>query len=567
MRKAISTLGAVVLLMAVSLSTAYANDVSTLDRIDLDVTINENGDAHIVENWNANVTAGSEASKSLIHLNGSKVSDFTVHNESGKEYKFTQPWDSTKNRLDKFTSCGLMERMSGDVSLFWGLGDYGTRAYVLEYNVSNLVKKCRDAQFTYFTLVAPGTSPYPQKIRAEINIPSNIDINSVELYGYGFDGEQSIEESSNKIVYETHDHKMTPSNYMVMLIKFKPDSFNTTLSSNKNFEEILKEANEGQGLGVVTQPMSIKDMLSKVIVLIILVLIVMYIMSTLKIRKRLKNELGLPVKFIFDKSAKELKTLEEVDTYNILKEGDSVNLIYEIYTIGLQYRLIQNPYSIFGAMIIRWIINGNAVLNTEDNNIELKLVQKPTSAASFEIELYDMLSEITEDSCIRIKDIEKWFRENHDRFTEWTDEIIRSESRVLQDKGLCNTIAVSGRLQKKIAFTEYKTTERLSNRANEIQGFKRYIKELHKSYNNQMIEGIDNYIVYAQLFNITNILFEQLELIKSDNKLEAECFYQSLSVKEASNMLIALNKLASLITMRIESSKHSRIKIKKEKKQ
>lgn len=101
MRKAISTLGAVVLLMAVSLSTAYANDVSTLDRIDLDVTINENGDAHIVENWNANVTAGSEASKSLIHLNGSKVSDFTVHNESGKEYKFTQPWDSTKNRLDK----------------------------------------------------------------------------------------------------------------------------------------------------------------------------------------------------------------------------------------------------------------------------------------------------------------------------------------------------------------------------------------------------------------------------------------------------------------------------------
>lgn len=567
MRKKINIVSILVILtsLLLTLNVAYAADVSTLDRIDLEISIDENGDAHIKESWNANVTSGSEASKSLIHLNGSEVSDFEVHNESGKQYKLMQPWDSEKNRIDKFTSCGLMERMSGDVSLFWGLGDYGTRAYILDYNISNFVKKCRDAQFTYFTLVAPGTRPYPKKIKATISVPDNVDTELIEVYGYGFEGEQQVTKGSNQIVLESYDRKMTPDSYMVVLIKFNSNSFNTTLSSNKGFQEILTEANEGQGLGVVTQPVSLKNIVSKLIVLIIAVLIVMYIMSTIRMRKRLKNELGLPVKFIFDKSTKELKTLEEVEPCDILKNGDSVNLIYEIYTIGLQYRLIQNSYSIFGAMIIRWILNGNVILNsgTDDGQgngqVELILVKEPSSTASFEVELYKMLAEISDDNSNRIdtKDIERWFRENHNRFTEWADEIIRSESRVLQDKGLCNVIAVGGRIQKKIDFIEYKTTEQLSNRANEIQGFKRYIKEMHKLSKGNTVEAIDNYIVYAQLFNITNILFEQIELIKKDNNLVGESFYQSLSVKEANSMLIALNKLASLVTMRIESSKKS----------
>lgn len=551
-----------ILLMMV-IVPAYAADISSLDRIDIKATLDTEGNASINETWNATVTAGSEASKQLIHLNGSKVSDYTVINEVGREYKLMQPWDSSKNRLDKFTSSGLMERMNGDVTLYWGLGDYGTRAYTLNYNISNMVKKCRDAQFMYYTFVSPGTRPSPKKIKVELSLPDNIDIETLEIYGYGYEGQQDIDEQSRKIIIETYDRKLTSSSYMVVLIRFIPDSFNSTLSSSKTFSDILNEANEGQGLGVVTQPLSLKDIVIKLMALIIVALLLMYIVSTIRMHRRLKNELGLPIKFIFDKSAKELQTVEEVEPFNILKDYNSENLLYEIYTVGLQYKLIQNEYSLFGAMIVKWLLNGSINIETDEsksNYLEITLLREPDSNNPFELDLYRMISNVSESEHIEIKELEKWFRDNHSQFTSWTDEILRSEGRILQDKGLCNSIAVSGRVQKKIDFIEYKTTAEMTSLAEKIQGFKRFIREISKQSN---IGKTDEYIVYAQLFTITNIIFDQLGIINKSKGLSEGDYYGSISDTESSKLLIAINKITSLVSMRIESSKKlsSHIKI------
>lgn len=558
----------IALMLTFGAQATYAADKSSLDRVDIEVTVNIDGSAHIKEVWNAQIYNGSEASKSLSHLNGAKVSNFKVTNEVGKEYRVVTPWDSAKTRLDKFTSCGTSERMSGDITLYWGLGDYGERAYILEYDITGFVKKCKDGNFTYFTFIQPGMQPVPNKVTVSVIAPSEISIADIKLSSYGFEGTTRTDGDTNKILVETDDRKFNANSYMVILAGFEEGKFNCELSSSKSFEDIFNEAEEGKGLGVVTQSISLVDIGIRLLVVIAFVLGILYIMSCIKLSKRLKNTTGLPVKLIFDKSAKRIKPLEESNPIDIIKDGNNVQMFYEVYTIGVTYGLVKNIYSIFGALIVKWITTEVLVVNTDEEKIDTFTFEftnrQPDINNHFEFELYKMLKEAANDGLIAPKDLEKWFRDNHERFTGWTNEILVNTCESLALKGLCDAVPMSTRVQRKITFKEYSTREMLSEVAQSIQGFKKYILEFGKHYEPKGNKSIDQYMVYAQLFNLTNVFVDQLDGLP-DKGDAWECLHSKLGKKQTDRIIMAINQIMSLTTVRLSYSKReAEIEAKKE---
>lgn len=495
----------------------YNADASEVKRVDIGVKVNSDGSAHIIEDWNCVIDSGDEMVRDIIQLNGSKISNLSVSNEVGLEYTYTQTWDSNKTRLDKYKLCGIQERMNGDISIYWGVGDYGDRAYRVEYDIDKFVRVCKDAQFIYYTYVTPGINLYPEKVVIDIEFPEGVYIG--DIYNYGFVGGYKID--GNRVRVESEDYKFGEGSYIVSLMGVKGFK-GIEISSNKVFRDIVREADEGQGLGVVTKPITIKGIMVYIIIGVVVVGIMLEVIRTIRLKERLRNEKGLPVKYIGEV---EIKGIDEVSSVDL-----GLERIYSIYNIGIHYGIIQNKYSILGALLLKWVIEGRLKLDKELVEIEFSREVEGIEDSN-ELELYKMFIGIQEegDCIIDMVQLDRWFKENNKRYKDWVNGIISSESRVLQDKGVLRSVAVSGRVQRLIKFKEYKVSELMSKEVERVLGYKRYIKE----YSGEIDKRI---LVMSALYNITNIYISRSSLIDNDK-------------------MMGLNKLVSMISVRVETSR------------
>ena len=386
---------------------------STLERIDIEIVLDESGTAEVKEMWYATVNGGSEAHRDLLNLNGSEVTGFGVKNELGKEYLVSSPWNSSDSRINKYTKCGTIEQVNGDTTLYWGLGDYGSRAYILTYNIKDFVKNCADGQFIYSGLVAPNTTPYPAKISVKIAFPEDVQVSAGEnIKVYGYQGRAEF--VGNTLYLETADMTTNSSTYMTLLLKLNDRQFNCNTSFNKTFAEMVTITDENGGTQLDIQPITMQELIIKIAPFVILAILVIFVITTIRIKKRLKNELGLPVKVIFDKNTVGIKTLNEIAPVRLTPQPDELNdTLYKIWSIGLQYKILPSEYSLIGAFLMKWVVNNNikiksiqneALLHNDNEKLRkaakqvnmtfnIEFIKEPDEnlADDYEIELYDVL--------------------------------------------------------------------------------------------------------------------------------------------------------------------------------
>lgn len=402
----------VVLVCLTSVTTVFGAG-STLERIDIEIVLEESGTAEVKEMWYATVNGGSEAHRDLLNLNGSEVTGFGVKNELGKEYLVSSPWNSSDSRINKYTKCGTIEQVNGDTTLYWGLGDYGSRAYILTYNIKDFVKNCADGQFIYSGLVAPNTTPYPAKISVKITFPEDVQVSTGEnIKVYGYQGRAEF--VGNTLYLETADMTTNSSTYMTLLLKLNDRQFNCNTSFNKTFAEMVAITDENGGTQLDIQPITMQELIIKVAPFVILAILVILVITTIRIKKRLKNELGLPVKVIFDKNTVGIKTLNEIAPIRLTPQPDNLNeTLYKIWSIGLQYKILPSEYSLIGAFLMKWVVNNNikiksiqneALLHKDNEKLKkaakqvnmtfnIEFIKEPDEnlADDYEIELYDVL--------------------------------------------------------------------------------------------------------------------------------------------------------------------------------
>lgn len=515
-----------------------ANNEMQVNRVDMYINIDEYGTAHVSEVWNISASSGTEAYKRIINLGGSKISNLSVEDEAGKSYTTMSPWDSNKSRLEKFTSYGIRESINGDIVIYWGLGDYGDRAYTLNYDISDFIKACEDGKYIQSTLMYTDNMLKPQIIHVELKLPYSIDnLDNINVYGGGYN--YTIEDANTNIIsIESNDGQASYLTVVMKIPKEYEQTIQTSLLTNKTWDTIYNEAQLGDGLGISKSKISLQQIVVLIILAIVIIILILKIISELSIRKRLKNPLDLPIKFIYNNktSPSNIPYIEQSSSENMLEHGEKPTDIYEVFVVGVQYGIVNGSNSLFSALLMKWVINSNIEIIPHEGSFKLKLKSKP-DGLSFEVDLYNLLGSISDtQNYITAKEFSEWFKGKTNDYNIWLEEVMRSTMRLLQDKGYCNTVETSKRVQKRITFIEYKVTDEMLKYALKIQRFKKFIRSGLPNYT----EDIGAYIVYAQLFGCTNALYDN---IKNKN------------IGKANETLILLNKLMSIVTIRLKASK------------
>ncbi len=215
-----------------------------LRHLQIDVILRDNGDADVREVRQMEIDSeGTECYIVIGNLNGSDIKDFSVIDETGKEYVNEGAWNVDRSRERKAGRCGMVRKSDG-YELCWGLGNSGERIYTVNYTVTNMVRSYEESDGFNWMFITRDMRPAPQK--AEVNIFSERDgglpVDSVKAWAFGFKGDVSIEEDG--VMVESTE-PMTPEMAMIVMVEIEKGLLHPSRSGNGSFKDLRKKAFEG----------------------------------------------------------------------------------------------------------------------------------------------------------------------------------------------------------------------------------------------------------------------------------------------------------------------------------
>ena len=180
-------------------STLNVNAANEINQIDVNLTLDENGNAHIVEKWDVKTEDGTEIYKSLGDIGKMEVSNFNVVDDDNQTYTSIETWDISETFENKKYKNGINNN-SGILELCWGISEYGNKVYTISYDLSNFVFQTNDSQIIYYTVFVD-TEIKPNDIYFTMNYETQFE-STLDVWGYGYKGYAYVEDGLVKMTSE-----------------------------------------------------------------------------------------------------------------------------------------------------------------------------------------------------------------------------------------------------------------------------------------------------------------------------------------------------------------------------
>lgn len=440
--------------------------------INIDVNLQKDGSAVITEVWEVQgVSSGTEYYKVLYNMDGMSVDSFQVWDESGKQYRTLDDWNTELTREEKAGTCGILSTADG-YELCWGIGEYGDHTYTMQYTLNGLVKNYGDYAGFYHRFLSELSSA-PESVLVKIRMEDiSFDANSARIWGYGFPGSVSIE--TNGTLTAISSESLSSNEYVNILCRFSTDLFPLASSSDISFEE-LQESAEDKDFDV-----KILFGLLGVGVVILIFVYAFYgwyqLSDGTKVKLRSKNIVSNP----------------------------SIPFGASLPAVSYSLELLRKKISyneLLSAYLIRWQREG--YISIEERVLERKGKKEQKEKAivfRFEVpieqeierKLYDILKEkADEEHILWSHSIEKNVEKLNDQFVKWEKEVQKRGKEELLE---INAIA-------KVNKKEFCFTPAGFEHAIRVLGLKKYLKELTKLSKSPEKELWGEYLVFACIFN------------------------------------------------------------------
>ena len=496
-------------------------EANSIQKISMDIFIDNNGDAQVTETWSCKVTQGTEVYHPYYNLGNSQIKNLSV-TEGNTKYTTLSTWNTSGTLSSKANKCGI-NKISNGVELCWGISSYGSHTYTAKYTITNFVSELTDSQMIYWTLIPYDFSTSIGQVY--IKIYTNFKIsNTTDVWGYGNYGGTAY--VYNGYIEMQSDGKLSTNEYMTILVKFPTGTFNTTNKLNHNFDYYYNMAEEGSTKYVDSN--SSKNNSSSFGGFIISVFSFLF-------------NIGIWLGIIF--------VIAKVGTganssFNFGTEGKNIPKdvpyfrdipckkdIFRAYYVAHQYGLTKNKTDILGAIILKWLKEGlikieqketGMIFKKENTVVVLKETNPEILTDEMEKQLFRMLYEASKDGYLENKEFEKWCSKSYSRILSWFDGIIKREKQKLVDEGL---ITVEEKVTLKIFKSKvYTATPELKQEAIELAGLKRYLNEYTLIKDRQAIEVqlFEEYLIYAQIMGIAKKVAKEFkdlypEIIEQSN--------------------------------------------------
>ena len=156
---------------------------NSIDSINMDIYVDNNGTAHITEEWVTYLNEGTEGYKPYYNLGTSEISNFKV-SMNNVPYTFNSNYN-VNDSFDKKKYANGFNYIDNGVELCFGISEYGSNNYILSYDISNFVVNTSDGyQMIYWTLFPYNYNPSPDNVSIKVHSDFKYNDNLL-IWGYG----------------------------------------------------------------------------------------------------------------------------------------------------------------------------------------------------------------------------------------------------------------------------------------------------------------------------------------------------------------------------------------------
>ena len=471
--------------------------------IDMDISIDRNGNATIIEEWDITIEEGTEGYHPYYNIGNSTIHSLNVSMD-GIPFTTISDWDIDRSFSEKAYKAGFYQASSSRLDICFGISSYGSHVYTIEYVIDNFVSTVSDADIIYWNLFPYDFSAEPDNV--SITIHSDFDYVDVEMYGYGKGGAVN-ELRDGKISIDSNGIVET-SEYITVLVKFPKGTFSTSNTLDYDFSYYYDMAEEG-AINYSTKPQSFLSkflnffipLLSFCLPFLIIVLVAIFIDSKNPHYRFLNssNKIGKKVNYFRD----------------IPCNKD----IFRAYWVAVQYNLITKKEDFLGTVLLKWLRKGNVrVEKIEKNGVLKKKVEnniiflaEPTDSIELEKKLYQWMLEASIDGKLESSEFKKWCSNHYSKILKWFDDVILFETKELMDEGMITEQKV--KKYKFFTYTYYDVNEKMFNEAIQMAGLKKFLKDFTLIKEREPIEVQlwDEYLMYAQIFGIADEVARQFK--------------------------------------------------------
>ena len=468
---------------------------NTINKIDINIKLDENGNANITEVWDVDGSNGTEWYKGMNNLGNSSLTDFTVSMD-GKPLK-QKEWNINESLAEKKGYYGINYTSNG-MELCFGKYDYDRHVFTLNYKLSNFIINTDDSQVLYWRLIDSLSNvdfkDFSVTVSGFYDFPDTLDV-----WGYGYKGYAYVKDG---VISMSNEDKMG-HNYVVLLAKFPLNTFVTDnfKEGYQTFDDVLKAAKEGS-FEYDYDKTSISETVAVIISMIITVGIP-FLIVTLAIIFSLKNGYGY-------------KENKKIDKKNVPMFRD-IPCNKDIYYANTLIKLNNFGYkeaNIFGAIILKWLREGKigfknetkGVFNKETSSIDLTM--NPTFESNIESSIFSIMYEASGDGILEAKELEKWCKKHYSKFFNTFNRIVDDEVSLLKSEG-----HIYKRTSKKECSKKNVMDDTLYEDSTRLYGLKKFLDEFSRMNEKEAIEVHlwDEYLMFAYLFGIADKVAKQFK--------------------------------------------------------
>ena len=493
------------LVMSISLITVFAcfpvfarNHV---DKMDIDVTIHDNGSASITQRWVGTFDEGTEVYLPIEDKSLS-VRNLKVWKGS-REYLEAEGWNVDWSFDQKKWRSGINRTAKG-VELCFGISEYGESIYTFSYDIDPLVKSYIESDGFNFQFVNPGMGTFPSDVNLRIQVEGgkNLSTGNARIWGFGYEGMTSFSEDGYAIAFSTSP--LRGSNYMNVTLEIFKGLITPNVEINDTFENaVLNRALVGSSFEETLANESRQSFTTILFFALILFSFVYKIILSTKRKLSLK------------------KFYKEANYFRDTPNGGNLAMSHILYKDLDIWK--NKDTNVIGAIIMKMINNGNleplqeksyGFFGNEKVSTSLRVGKEPEDPLLKE--LYNIIIKAAgDDGVLQENELKKYAQQNYEALIEYIKSLDTKGHSALNQDGCY--LKVGG---KKLADLNEKGQKELS----EVYGLRKFLDEFTLINERSITEGViwEDLMVYATLFGIAEKVLSELKEVYPDRLVEVE---------------------------------------------
>ena len=472
---------------------------NSINRISMDIFVDSNGNANVTETWNCYSNQSTEIYHPYYNLGNSEITNLSVSMDS-TQFETLSSWDTSGSFDEKAYKAGI-NRVSNGVELCWGISEYGTNTYRVNYTITNFVSNLTDSQMIYWTLIPYDFSDSIGQVF--INISSDLYFpSSIDVWGYGNEGGTAYVD--NGTITMTSEGTLNRNEYMTILVKLPSGTFNTKNNLNQNFEYYYNLAEEG-----VNRNETVENTVITILPFIIFIIIMVFAIVASKLGSSQEQRLN------FENNGNKLPKTKDIPYFRDIPCNKD---LFQAFFIGYQFKIVKKRTDLLGSVILKWVRDKKVTLKKDEGkSSKTSIILNEELISSLEDEdeqkLYKMFLEASKDGILEDSEFTKWCNTNYSKILGWFDTIIDKEKDKLVKDGLL--------LEKpKTLFksAKYTVTPELRQQALNIAGLKKYLNDYTLISEREAPDVVlfEDYLILAQMFGIADKVAENFKKLYPD---------------------------------------------------